>query len=367
MAVREGKAEIRVDEGVFYNQKMEFCRDFSSLAVGSLGGKLSILDGMCATGIRGIRYDLENDNVDSVVFVDLDSRACGNARHNAKKNRVKEFEIKKAELGEYLWGKAFGFIEIDPFGTPVPYLVPAARSIAMNGGGFLSVTATDVAVLCGAHYKACLKNYQARPLDNEYCHENASRILLGKIARCSSEYNLGLVPLATLSKQHYIKVIVGLQRGAEGAVSSIKKLGFMSHCPKCLWRKASSLVVADKCDCGGILQHAGPLWLGELHDAAIIKRMKKENESRGNKNSREIDSVLEKMLCEVGMPPAYYDLHRVSEVLGVSAERMDDVMGRLSESGFSAFRTHFKNNSIKTNAGIREVKEALLKASGSSE
>jgi len=33
--------------------------------------------------------------------------------------------------------------------------------------------------------------------------------------------------------------------------------------------------------------------------------------------------------------------------------------------GFLACRTHFKENSIKANAGIKEVKEALLAASSS--
>lgn len=364
MEVKEGGVKIRVDAGVFYNPKMELCRDMSSLALGALGGKeLSVMDGMCATGIRGIRYKSENENVGSVEFVDLDSRACRNAKSNIRKNKLSKCSVVKAEVGEHLWLNPFDFIEIDPFGTPGPYIVPAVKAAAMNGGGVVSVTATDVAVLCGAHYKACLKNYQARPLDNEYCHENAARILLGKIARCASEYNLGLEPKMTLSRHHYVKVIAGLPRGAETAVSSIKKLGFISHCPKCLWRGTSSLVVKERCECGGQLVHAGPLWLGELHCKETIGAMRKENKTREYGSGKEMEKLLARMECETGMPATYYDLHQVSETLKVSAERMDAVIENLERAGFLVCRTHFKENSIKTNAEIDDVKEALLNVS----
>ncbi len=364
MIVKEGKAEIRVDEGVFYNPEMEFCRDFSSLALGAVCQKgLVVLDGMCASGIRGVRYALENEKIGEVTFVDLDSKACKNASYNAKKNNLGSYKVENTEITRFLWENPFDFLEIDPFGTPVPYLVPAIRSAAMQGGGILSATATDVAVLCGAHYKACLKNYQSRPVDNECCHENGTRILIGKVARTASEYNLGVHPIASLSRQHFIKTFIKFERGAEKAVSSIKKLGFISYCPKCLWRGTSSLVVKEKCECGGQLQHAGPLWLGELHEKKELESMKKENEKREYASMAAMHSLLEKMSGEIGMPAGYFDLHKVSEVLKVSAEKVDCVLESLSKKGFAAIRTHFRENSIKTNAGITEVKEAFLNSS----
>ena len=364
MLVKEGEADIRVDDGVFYNPEMEFCRDFSSIAFGAVGPKkLNVLDGMCASGIRGIRYFLENKNAGEVTFADLDPRACKNASYNAKKNNLDRYHVENAEITRFLWENSFDFLEIDPFGTPVPYLVPAIRSAAMRGGGMLSATATDVAVLCGAHYKACMKNYQARPVDNECCHENGTRILIGKIARTASEYNLGVHPLVSLSRQHFFKVFVSLERGAEKAVSSIKKLGYISYCPKCLWRESSALVVKQKCECGGLLQHAGPLWLGELHEKKQIESMKKENEKREYSSKAVMRSLLEKMSGEIGMPAGYFDLHKVSEVLKVSAEKVDIVMEELSKIGFLAIRTHFRENSLKTKAGIKEVKGAFLNSS----
>jgi len=56
-------------KNVFYNPNMKFCRSVSSLAVGVIGGKLSVIDAFCASGIRGIRYAKENSNVEKLTFL----------------------------------------------------------------------------------------------------------------------------------------------------------------------------------------------------------------------------------------------------------------------------------------------------------
>ncbi|MEW6329606.1 MAG: methyltransferase, partial [Candidatus Micrarchaeota archaeon] len=224
--IREGLARILLEKGVFFNPEMELCRDISSLAVGALGEKLSVCDGCCAAGVRGIRYKLENKNVARVEFVDLSERACKLARKNIKLNRLRACSVHCGDLNLFLYKKNFDLLEIDPFGSPVPYLYAALRSFARVKEGILSVTATDMAVLCGAHPGACLKNYQARPIDNEFCHELAARILIGKIARTASEFNLGIGPLLTLSHQHFIKIFLRVRKGAKHAVESMRALGY---------------------------------------------------------------------------------------------------------------------------------------------
>ena len=49
----------------------------------------------------------------------------------------------------------FGFVDLDPFGTPAPFIDAAIRS----SGKYLGVTATDTAPLCGAHLKAGIRRY----------------------------------------------------------------------------------------------------------------------------------------------------------------------------------------------------------------
>ena len=204
--ISEGLAKIAGAENVFYNPHMEFCRDISSLAVGAIGGKISICDSFCASGIRGIRYKLENSNVESVSFVDLSKNACALAKKNLKLDKVKG-KVANEDVRRFFLDNEFDFVELDPFGTPAPYLHYAFNSFRSKKIGYVSATATDVAVLCGAHSEACLKVYQSHPVDNEFCHENGVRILVGKMAREAADSELGIEPIISFSHRHYMKVI----------------------------------------------------------------------------------------------------------------------------------------------------------------
>ena len=68
MKFSEGKISFAISKGVFYNPEMELCRDIFSLAVGALKEKMSIVDCMCASGVRGLRYKKENRNATSLAL-----------------------------------------------------------------------------------------------------------------------------------------------------------------------------------------------------------------------------------------------------------------------------------------------------------
>ena len=88
-AIEEGSARIALGKGVFFNPEMELCRSIFSLSVGAIGGKLDVVDAMCASGARGIRYKLENRNVGKLALVDANRGAIACARKNAVRNKVK--------------------------------------------------------------------------------------------------------------------------------------------------------------------------------------------------------------------------------------------------------------------------------------
>ncbi len=361
----EGKAELVLSEKVFFNPQMEFCRDISSLAVGAyceeVGRKIHLVDGLCASGVRGIRYKLENDCVGRVEFVDMDEHACKLAERNAKLNKLKNYQVHCCHINDFLFhNRHFDWVEIDPFGTPLPYLQSALASFKREG--MLSVTATDTAVLCGAHYKACLKNYGAMPIDNEYCHEIGVRILAGAIVRFASSLNLGTEFYLSLSAQHFFKIFARVKAGADEAVASMKKMGHISHCPKCLnreWR-FNPPILKEKCPrCGGKFEHAGPLFLGELWNVRFLRDMREINEERNYAKRAEIDEMLALMEGEAGMPPTYFDLHKVAGKLRKSPPNFESFMKRLRERGFKVSRTHFKRNSVRTNAGLDDVLSAF--------
>ena len=357
----EGTA-LSVPEGVFYNPEMELCRSMFSLAVGAIGSKLSVLDAMCASGVRGIRYRKENRNVRRLLLSDLSSRAAACAKRNAAANRVRCRCVRSDANRMLRSGSAgFDFVELDPFGSPSPFLHDALGHFADSDGGWLSVTATDMAVLCGAHHAACLKNYGAAPLDNEFCHENAVRILAGKAILEAAPFNLSARPVFSLSHRHYVKVMFELAAGAEAAVASVKSLGFVSWCPGCCHREAARLPRRSACPhCGHVLEHAGPLFLGKLWKAELLEGMQELGAQRKYRQGKEIGKILSTMAAESRIDAyGYYDLHVLAKKLKARIKSIDEALEALRAGGFAASRTHFCPTAVRTDALHGKVLEAL--------
>ncbi len=364
--VVEGKARLRVPEGVFFNPEMKLCRDYSVLAVrAALKGKKRVraIDATAATGVRAIRYKKECGGIVGDIFaVDLNASAAKAAAANVRLNKLKNAKVVKASFAKFCQSAdaadGFGLVELDPFGSPVPLLYDAAR--VSRPGTLLSATATDMAVLCGAHPKACLKNYQAKPLNSSYCHEAAIRILLGKIARTVSEFNFGIRPVASLSHLHYVKVFALLEVGAEKAVESIKTLGFLAHCNRCLnreWRKGIANSLPAKCpECGAQYEYAGPLWLDDIHDKGALSAMAEEAADE------KLAKILRLQAGECGLPPFFFDLHEVAGKLGARAVSLASVASELRRRGFRTSPVHFRPNALKTDAASADVRKALLAA-----
>jgi len=349
--IAEGHAKIALAAGVFFNPEMELCRSLFSLAVGAIGDKINVLDAMCASGARGLRYKLENRNVGKLSLVDASRKAIACARKNAAKNKVK-CSFACADANEFLRENAFDFVELDPFGTPQPFLHDAARCLAANRGGNLSATATDVAVLCGAHHAACLKNYAAAPLNNEFCHENACRILSAAVAREFAPFNLAATPIFTLSHRHYVKVLFRVEEGAEKAVEAMKKIGYISYCPSCQWRDAKRLPLQKECpSCNAQLMIGGPLYIGGMWDSALVEKMLLLNAERGGGKAKEIEKLLGAVRGEAAVQSiGYYDLHEVAKKRGCKILPIDDAVEKLKAAGFFASRTHFCPTAVRTDA-----------------
>ena len=359
-AIEEGSVRITQARGVFFNPEMELCRSIFSLAVGALEGKLDVVDAMCASGARGIRYKVENGNVGKLALVDANKSAAACARKNAAANKVRCRTV-LADANEFLRKNAFGFVELDPFGSPQPFLHDTARCLAANRGGFLSATATDVAVLCGAHHAACLKNYSAAPLNNEFCHENACRILSATVSRALAPFNLAASPAFTLSHRHYVKVLFRVEEGAEKAVEAMKKIGFVSYCPSCQWRDGKRLPLMKDCPhCGAQLLHGGPMHIGALWDSSLLGRMLPLNAERKYAKAKEIEKLLGTMHAESAIPSiGYYDLHVFAKKQESKILSMDDAIAKIREAGFAASRTHFCPTAVRTDAPHEKVLELL--------
>ncbi|MBI5223617.1 tRNA (guanine(10)-N(2))-dimethyltransferase [Candidatus Micrarchaeota archaeon] len=358
----EGVVFSRPDS-VFYNPNMTFCRTLSSLAVGAIGSDLEIVDGFSASGIRSIRYGVENKNVSQVTFVDIDPAAIKSVKANAKKNKIKSVSIEN-EFCKVAQSVRANFVELDPFGTPAPYLYDSMKIFGHAKEAYISATATDVAVLCGGVYHACMKNYHAKPLNCEFTHEVGLRILVKKVAQVASEFNFGTTPLVSFSDQHYLKTIVKLTRNSDSAVASLDSFGHLWYCKTCANRGSGKFPLSICPKCNSQLDFAGPLYLGDLSDSSFLDKMLVLNENRKYSNKVDISSFLQTLKSEVGLPPYYYSVHWLCKILGLkSVPKFSSVLSYLQEKGYLAVRTHFSDVCVKTNAPFEVVCLAVSESS----
>jgi tRNA (guanine26-N2/guanine27-N2)-dimethyltransferase len=232
---------------VFFNPVMEFNRDISVLVLQAyqrmVNRELSVCEPLTATGIRGLRYAAEVQGVKAVVSGDINAHSAKLAAHNIALNGLGErvcVEHKDANrlLTEHSAPKTrFDFVDIDPFGTPVPHLDAAVQ--ALRNGGLLAATATDMAPLCGVHAKACVRKYGGRPMRTEYCQELAVRLLAGAIATAAGKHDIGTRVLFSHCSDHYIRVYAQIGYGAQKADEALHQMGYVLHCFNCLHRETA--------------------------------------------------------------------------------------------------------------------------------
>ncbi|MGB9671737.1 MAG: tRNA (guanine(10)-N(2))-dimethyltransferase, partial [Candidatus Bathyarchaeales archaeon] len=274
---------------VFYNPVMELNRDIAVLALQAyqriVNREIVVCEPLGGCGVRGIRFAVEVEEVKEVLINDINAKAFELAKCNVKINKVGERVKLANEDANYLLSmygaprKRFDAIDIDPFGSPVSYLDSALR--ALRNGGFLALTATDMAPLCGVYPKACIRRYYGKPLRTEYCHELAVRLLAGCLALTAAKYDIGVKFLFSHSTDHYIRVYAEIAHGAKKADESIRNMGYVAHCFTCFHREARKGLFADtlplKCpECGSRLSFSGPLWLGKIADKEFCGLMEKE-------------------------------------------------------------------------------------------
>jgi tRNA (guanine26-N2/guanine27-N2)-dimethyltransferase len=229
---------------VFYNPLMKLNRDIAVLALTAYQRRvnrgLRVCEPLAGCGVRGIRFALEVDKTSYLVLNDINPHAVKLARCNCVRNRVTGCaHIRNLDANTLLNifaspQRRFDVIDIDPYGSPSPFLDSTVR--ALRNGGMLAVTATDMATLCGAYPDACLRRYGGKPLRTEYCHELAVRLLISSIAVTAAKYRFGVSVLLSHSSDHYIRVYAQLSLKAAAAKTALKDLGYVLHCFHCLNR-----------------------------------------------------------------------------------------------------------------------------------
>lgn len=366
------------DSPVFYNPLMKLNRDLSVLALHvfqqRLGQPMKVCEPLAGTGIRGIRWAKELDGLESAVLNDASLQAYRLIRRNVKLNGLeRQIHVRNSDanllLEEYASKtERFDVIDLDPFGSPMPFIAPAIEALKRHS--LLAVTATDTAPLCGVKPDACLRKYGSKPLRTPFAHEVAARILIGAVARIAGIYEFAITPLLTHSTDHYIRCYLELKMGVTRANKTSAEIGFLWHCKSCAargitsdWRLPESICP----HCGSAIQIAGPLWTGLLQEPLFCSQVKSEAELRFAQEHQRLLSMLNLLLEEAEAAPLYYDLDEICDRIGTPNPAFKMLFGLLEARGYRATRTHFKPKGFRTDAPIQEVEGTIREACSGSD
>ena len=360
--------KVSSDAPVFYNPHMELNRDLSILAIQVFqkqeNRNIDICDLFGGSGIRGIRYKNEIDGVENVAINDISELANEYEKHNIELNNLDDIEVYQHDASMFLRMKRgeFDVIDIDPFGTPSPFLDSAGYCSRRNS--LLCVTATDTSALCGTYKEPCIRKYNAKPYKSEYCHENGIRILAGFVALTLAKYSKCIDIKMSHSTEHYMRLYIKIEKGSKKSDETLKNIGYISHCRNCLHRqtkKGLASAIEENCPvCGEKLVHAGPLWLGNIQDKEFIQKMIDESENKKINTEKQALKLLNSCLHEADAPATFFDIHSICKSLKISAPKLDLIFNELKNKGFIAIKTHYNPLGIKTDANISDLKKILV-------
>jgi tRNA (guanine26-N2/guanine27-N2)-dimethyltransferase len=288
-----------------------------------------------ATGVRGLRLLAETGRFSSFLFTEAGDAAYGALVRSAE--GVRGATAVRADGRRPPSTGPFDYVDVDPYGSPIPFLPGALASI--RTGGLLAVTATDMMVLAGAQPAACRRRYGANPIRGRLGPESGLRILLAYLAREVRARGRSIRPVLAYVGGHHVRVYVGIAEAsaAPDPVAPIVPVEWTGP------------PLGD----GGPF---GPLWLGPLFDPPTLDRAQVPPDAA---EPREAGRLLERMREESRVPsPFYFEPNEVASQCGLpSPPSVDALLSELRHAGFRASRTHARPEGIRTDAPRDRVEE----------
>jgi len=352
VVIKEGSTELYVPEQhsnkgpgkrigrVFFNDQMSFNRDVSVMLLASSPRVRTALDAMAATGVRAVR--IANEARPDVLMVanDKDVEACDYITANAELNSTANLEASNEDLRCLLARRVFDYIDLDPFGTPVPF-VPAVMQ-GLRRSGMAGITATDTAPLAGTYPKKCARRYGALSRRSPFGHEAGLRILIGHIAREAAKEDKGFETVLSYYADHYMRTFVRMKESGAEADRTLEKLGYIDYDPDTGYRSISPERTSAR--------SMGPLWLGPLHDHEVLNSM---NAGEGLHKVARCRKYLDLWRGELEVP-FFYDNDELASLSRTSPRPLETVLEALGACG-KVSRTHFSPTGIRTDLPSREV------------
>ena len=291
---------------VFHNPAMSGSRTRSVLLLqhcieaGLLGeGAIYALDGLSASGLRARRWlnELPAQSAAriSATMGDMDPVALEWAMrcHDEFPPEHGEGELLPhlGDLRKSVLEHGRHWVDIDPYGSPLPFLDTAIQSLARRG--VAEISATDSAALTGSSKSALLRRYGARVRTDGLAHDSGLRVLLATVARTAARHERAIEPLLSIWESHHLRVSVRVRRSVERANDIEESIGWRVASPTA--EEVSSSIQAGMHPDTGLdslpmhcllpLSHpvnrsdkriSGPMWIGPLGQSGAMASMTEE-------------------------------------------------------------------------------------------
>ena len=292
--------------GVFYNPAMAGSRTRSvllfrhAMGEGMLGdGTVYALDGLTASGLRARRWLNElpctiSSRI-SATIVDLEKEALEWAISSHKKfppsDGAGDLQALQGDLRTEVLSSGRHWIDIDPYGSPAPFIDSAMQSMARSG--VMEVSATDTAALTGSSKTALMRRYGARVRTDCLAHDSGMRVMLSNISRIAARHDRTIEPLLSIWDSHHLRVSFRVMKSVSSANILEEKIGWRVFAP-CKEEVAASIDSALNTVSGGdsLPMHcmlplnfpvdrkdprvSGPLWIGPTGDRGAMSSMSEE-------------------------------------------------------------------------------------------
>lgn len=344
---RSAKGPSSRDRTPFYNPSMELNRDVSILInqwfLDTNENHVHILDGLAASGVRGVRLAHELTGDFDVTINDWNDQSVSLIQQNIQKNSLQNISIFQRDLNCLLSERRFHSIDIDPFGSPVYFFDAAARSLYNHG--IIACTATDTAALCGVFPNVCYRRYAAWPLHGVSMHEIGLRILLGCLCRDAAKYDRGIEPLLCYTTDHYVRLYVQINNGKSAANKSMSQY----------MRIPAQDIPLFK----GNTAQVGPLWLGPLEKKTVLQEIRTILSTKELNTKQQLWKLFFVLEEEADAPPFFYTTSDLSSLLKVSPPPMESIFERLKNKGYVVTHTHCTPIGFKTDAPLDVITEVF--------
>jgi tRNA (guanine26-N2/guanine27-N2)-dimethyltransferase len=302
---------------------------------------------LAATGVRGLRLVEETDAFAGYDFTEENPAAFAVLERNVHESGHGGLQTHLADARGPVEERAFDYVDLDPFGTPVPFLEAAFRALAPLG--ILAVTATDMPVLTGVAHGVCERRYGGRPIRGAQGPEGGLRILIAHLVGAASKRSLELEPVLSYVHDHYVRVF--LRSRPPGKNLSISPpIGDPSLLGDALPRLAGD-------------GPFGPMWLGPLFDPALITRLEvPPTAEQPEELHRFLDRIREESRAD---RPFYYEPNTLASDLHLAEPPpLGALLAALNEKGFVAARSHVRPSAFRTSAPRSVVHEAARAVRG---